>query len=59
MDKISGYKTYIVAAIGIVALLSVNVGGITIPGMSPSPDWVAQLIGLLGLGALRSGIAKP
>lgn len=55
----NGYKTYAVAAIGILALLAVNVGGLTIPGLAPSPDWVAQVLGLAGLGALRHGIPKP
>jgi hypothetical protein len=58
VKAISGYKTYIVAGVGVLALVAVNMLGVTIPGLAPSPDWVAQALGLLGLGALRAGVTK-
>jgi hypothetical protein len=57
VEALKGKKTYIVAGIGALALVAVNVLGIPIPGLAPSPDWVAQLLGLLGLGTLRAGVS--
>lgn len=55
-SKLNGFKTYAVIVIGVVALVSVNVLGITIPGLAPSPDWMNQ-VGVLVMGAgLRAGI---
>lgn len=51
---LSGYKTYIVAAM--VAAIAVCEGllGIDIPGAEMHGDWLTFLMGALGLGALRA-----
>ena len=53
-----GKKTYLVAAIGVIALVAVNVFGVTIPGLAPDPDWITRCLELTGLATLRAGIAK-
>lgn len=58
MEYLSGKKTYLIAGIGVAALVAVNLFGVTIPGMSPDPDWVIRCMELLGLGTLRAGVAK-
>jgi hypothetical protein len=58
MNKLAGYRTYIVAAFGGLVLVAVNVFGIPVPGLEPSSDWFAQLLGLAGLGTLRAGLTN-
>jgi hypothetical protein len=53
-----GKKTYLVAGIGVLALVAVNVFGVAIPGMAPDPEWVIRCMELLGLMTLRAGVAK-
>ncbi len=57
MNQLKGWKTYVIAGFGVLALVAVNVLGVAIPGLAPSPEWVAQAIGLLSIGALRKGVA--
>jgi len=57
MDFVKGKKTYLIAAVGVLVLVAVNVVGIPIPGLAPSGDWMTQALGLLGLGTLRAGLA--
>lgn len=51
---LSGYKTYIVAAM--VALIAVVEGilGVDIPGANVQSDWMMYIMSALGLGALRA-----
>lgn len=58
MNLLNGKKTYLVSIIGIAALVAVNVFAIPIPGLEPSPDWIGQALGLLGLSTLRAGVAR-
>ena len=50
-DFISGKKTYIVAILAGASAIATALG-------HPIPDWTWQLLGALGLGAVRSAIAK-
>lgn len=56
MNIASGYKTYIVAAIGILVGLDQGLiqAGYHIPAI---PGWILTLLGFAGLYSLRSGIA--
>lgn len=54
----SGYKTYLVTAVGVVALVAVNLFAVTIPGLEPDPAWAVRVMELLGLSTLRAGVAK-
>lgn len=54
--KLTGYKTYIALALGAITLIAVNVFGVSIPGMSPNPDWVQTLLALAAGGGLRAAI---
>ena len=58
INWLSGKKTYVITAVGVAALLAVNVFSVPIPGMSPDPAWIGSVFSLLGLGALRAGVAK-
>lgn len=53
---LSGYKTYIVAAM--VAAIAIMEGmlGIDIPGAEMQSDWLGFVLAALGLGALRNGM---
>jgi hypothetical protein len=55
---LTGYKTYIVAAM--VALIALVEGflGVDIPGAEMQNDWLLILAGAFGLGFLRSGMKK-
>ena len=55
---LSGWKTYIVVAVYIAAVLSKKFLGVDIPGFDVSGDWLSQVWAMLGLGALRAGVAK-
>lgn len=51
---LSGYKTYIVAAMmGLIAVVE-GLLGIDIPGAEMQGDWLTVLMAALGLGALRA-----
>ena len=58
MESIQGKKTYIIAAV--VALLGIVQGilGIEIPGVELGDNWIMTVLGALGLGTLRAGVAK-
>jgi len=55
---LSGYKTYIVAAM--LALVGIVEGllGMDIPGVELDENWMLILLNAFGLGALRAGVAK-
>jgi len=58
MKFIDGYKTYIVSAILILAVLAEKLLGFDVPGVNVSDNWFEVLAAALGLGALRHGVAK-
>lgn len=53
----AGYRTYIVAAALVVGIIVEKVLGLDVPGFDAGNDWLAVLLGALGLGTLRAGIA--
>lgn len=58
MEKLDGYKTYIVMAV-VIACVVVEKGlGWDIPGFDAGDDWMGWILGALGLGAMRSAVAK-
>jgi len=57
-SSLSGKKTYIIAAITILAVVAEKFLGIDIPGFDTTGDWMAIVLGALGLGTLRAGITK-
>lgn len=57
-DILSGKKTYIIVAIGLLAVAAEKIGGIDIPGFDPGSDWLGYVLGLLGIGAVRAGVTK-
>ena len=58
IDSVSGFKTYIIVAIVLAAVLVEKGLGFDVPGFDPGDDWLAFVLTALGLGTLRSGIAK-
>lgn len=52
---LTGYKTYVVAAVVAVIAICEGLLGIDIPGAEMQGDWLTFLMGALGLGALRAG----
>lgn len=58
MNVLSGYKTYIVAALLAIVGIVEGLLGMDIPGVTVSDDWMLVLLNALGLGALRAGVAK-
>lgn len=51
---LSGYKTYIVAAMVAAIAICEGLLGVDIPGAEMQGDWLTFLMGALGLGALRA-----
>lgn len=58
MSFLSGYKTYIIVATFLVCVGLEKFVGFDIPGFSVGDDWLAMVLGMLGLGTLRAGVAK-
>ena len=54
---LSGYKTYIVAALLLGCVASEKLLGLDIPGFEAGDDWLLLVLNAIGLGALRSGLA--
>lgn len=55
---LSGYRTYIIAAMLAAIALVEGVMGIDIPGAQLSGDWVATVLAALGLSTLRASNNK-
>lgn len=53
---LSGYKTYIIAAMVVAIAVIEGVLGIDIPGAEMQSDWLNWIAGAIGLGALRNGM---
>lgn len=56
-NALNGKKTYLVVTIYIVCVLLEKFGGFDIPGFSVDANWLQQVLAMLGIGALRSGVA--
>lgn len=54
---LSGYKTYIVAAL-VTIIAIVEAAGIDIPGAEMQEDWINYVLLALGGAALRNGVSK-
>lgn len=57
MNFLSGYKTYITAALLAVVGVVEGLLGLDIPGVTVDDNWVLILLNAAGLGALRAGVA--
>lgn len=55
---LSGYKTYIVAAIAILAVIAESFLGWDVPGVDVEADGVQIILNALGLGTLRHGLTS-
>lgn len=58
MTIITGYKTYIAAALLALVGLAEGLAGLDIPGVTLDENWLMVLLGALGLGGLRAAIGK-
>ena len=59
MNKtLSGYKTYIVAALLLISVFVEKGLGIDVPGLTLENDWLLVLMNALGLGSLRAAVGK-
>lgn len=58
MSILDGYKTYIVVGMVVLIALVEGVLGIDIPGAEVGDNWLEYVLGALGLGGLRSALAK-
>ena len=54
----AGYRTYIIAAVLVLVVVVEKGLGIDVPGVDVGPDWLTLVLGALGLGTLRAGIAS-
>lgn len=54
----SGYRTYIVAVVLVLGVITEKVLGIDVPGFEVGSDWMTVVLGALGLGTLRAGISN-
>lgn len=55
---LTGYKTFIVAAMVAAVAIIEGILGIDIPGAEMQGDWLNYLLGAFGLGALRMGMGS-
>jgi hypothetical protein len=55
---LSGYKTYIVAAMLLIAVAVEKGLGIDVPGMTVTDDWMVLVLNSMGLGTLRAALGK-
>lgn len=55
---LDGAKTYIIAAILVLGVIAEKGLGFDIPGFDVGADWMTVVLGALGLGTLRAGVAK-
>ena len=55
---LSGYKTYIVAALLLISVFVEKGLGIDVPGLTLENDWLLVLMNALGLGSLRAAVGK-
>lgn len=53
-----GYKTYFVALTIVMIGVGEGVLGVDIPGVEVGDDWMAYIVGGLGLGSFRSMVQK-
>lgn len=58
MSLLDGYKTYIVTGVFLLGVIAEKFLGLDVPGFDPGEHWVEYVMAGLGLGALRSGVAK-
>lgn len=59
MNKtLSGYKTYIVAALLLISVFVEKGLGVDVPGLTLENDWLLVLMNALGLGSLRAAVGK-
>ena len=56
--NMDGKKTYILVAVGIALAVAEGVFGLDIPGFAVEGNLIEYVIGLLGIGTLRHGVAK-
>lgn len=54
----AGYRTYIIAVTLVLVVLVEKGLGIDVPGVEVGSDWLTYLLGALGLGTLRAGVAS-
>jgi len=55
---LSGYATYIAAAMVAAIAICEGILGIDIPGADMQADWMNYVIGAMGLGSLRAAMSK-
>ncbi len=55
---LDGYKTYIVLGVFVLGVITEVFLGLDVPGFEPGDRWMEYILGALGLGALRNGVAK-
>jgi hypothetical protein len=54
----AGYRTYIIAVTLVLVVLVEKGLGIDVPGVEVGSDWLTYVLGALGLGTLRAGLAN-
>ena len=55
MSFLTGYKTYVIAALILLCVFAEKILGFDIPGFEVGDDWLAFVLGALGLGTARAG----
>lgn len=58
MLLLSGYKTYIVAAVLLLAVMVEKGLGFDVPGLTVTDEWLVLVLNSLGLGSLRAALGK-
>jgi len=53
-----GHKTYAAAILGLLILVAVNVGGISVAGVQADPNWITDAWDFVLIVLLRKGIAQ-
>lgn len=54
----AGKRTYIIVVFFLIGVALEKLVGFDIPGFDPGQDWLAYVLGALGLGGLRAAVSK-
>ena len=58
LNSLSGKKTYLVVALFVLCVVVERFLGVDVPGFTVGDNWLELVLGMLGLGTLRAGLAK-
>lgn len=56
LEWLKGYRTYVIVGIFVLGNVAENIVGIDLPFFAADPDWINNLLIMLGIGTARGAI---